>query len=157
VVTLPLEPSGTPSPAVSPTPTARQAIDQALASLATDRSNPPFIVPLPPIPPRRYYADTAPTELSGEGSDDTGVDVGAGPWRMSWHASFPSSGDVVVPTCDFEITVFDAAGTVVGSAIVTIDVDEEAGTSFVVPAIRRQDFTVLIGGDCEWAWSIASQ
>ena len=77
---------------------------------------------------------------------------------MSWHASFPYSGDVVVPTCDFEITVFDAAGIVVGSAFLqTIDVDQDAGTSFVVPVTRRQGFTVLIGGDCEWAWAVESQ
>jgi hypothetical protein len=130
----------------------------ALASLTPDRSYPPFIVSLPPIPPGGNQTDTAPTERSGEGSDDTGVDVRAGTWRVSWHASFPSSEDVVGPTCDFEITVFDAAGTVVGSAFLqTIDVDQDAGTSFVVPVTRRQDFTVLIGGDCEWAWAVESQ
>jgi hypothetical protein len=146
-----------PSPAAAPTLSARQLIDQALAALGPDRSYPPFIVPLPPIPPRGYHSDTAPTELSGAGSDDTGVAVGEGTWRVSWLASFPSSTDVVVPTCDFEITVFDAAGTVVGSALVTIDVDEDAGTSFAVPVARRQELTVLIGGDCAWQWSVESQ
>jgi len=157
VVTLPPALSWTPRPVASPTLSARQLIDQALASLEPDRSYPPFIVSPPPIPPSGYQTDTAPTELSGEGVDDTRVDVGAGTWLVSWHASFPPSGDVVVPTCDFEITVFDAAGTVVGSALVTIDVDQDAGTSFVVPVTRRQDVTVLIGGDCEWEWSVESQ
>jgi hypothetical protein len=157
VVTPGPAPSWTANPAASPTLTARQLIDRALASLTPDRSYPPFIVPLPPTPPGGYQTDTAPAELSGEGSDDAGVAVGAGTWLVSWHASFPSSGDVVVPTCDFEITVFDSAGTVVGSAIQTIDVDEDAGASFVVPVTRSQVFTVLIGGDCEWQWSVESQ
>ena len=155
VVPLPPTPSGPSSPAASPTLSEQQLLERALAS--PDHSYPPFITSLPPIPPGGRRTETAPTELSGEGPDDTGIDVGAGSWRVTWHATFPAPGHVVVPTCEFEITVFDAAGDVAGSAFVTIAVDEDAGTSFVIPVTRRQTLTVLVGGDCAWQWSVYAQ